>query len=146
MPGAALAVTVADCAPVVLEADGAVGVVHAGWRGLAAGVVPAAVAALRELTDAPLRAMLGPCIRPGCYEFGPDDLDAVAAVLGDGVRGSTDAGRPALDVPAGVAAALAAAGVTTVDDSGVCTACSPDHWSYRSAADRSRQAAVVWLP
>lgn len=145
VPGVAVSVTVADCAPVALLADGAVGVVHAGWRGLAAGVVPAALHALRELTDAPVRAVVGPCVRPGCYEFGEADLDALAAVLGDGVRATTTDGRPALDVPAGVRAALAAAGVDDVEDAGVCTACSPDHWSYRAAGDRDRQALVAWL-
>jgi YfiH family protein len=145
VPGAALSVGVADCAPVILEADGAVGVVHAGWRGLAAGVVPAAVAALRELTDGPVRATLGPCIRPGCYEFGPDDLDAVASVLGDEVRAETDIGRPALDVPAAVRASLRSVGVEAVTDTGVCTRCSPDHWSHRGG-DRHRQVAAAWLP
>lgn len=145
VPGAAIAVGVADCAPVVLEAESAVGVVHAGWRGLAAGVVAAAVDALRALTDGPVRATIGPCIRTSCYEFGAAELDAVAAALGDRVRGKTPTGRPALDVPAAVRSALAAAGVADVVDTGVCTACSPDHWSHRAAGDARRQVAVAWL-
>jgi YfiH family protein len=145
VPGAALAVGSGDCAPVALLADGAVGVVHAGWRGLVTGVIPAAVAALRGLGATDIRAVLGPCIHAGCYEFGEADLDGAAAVLGDCVRGRTTAGTPALDVPAAVAGGLAAAGVGRVEDVGVCTACSTDHWSYRARGDRSRQALVAWL-
>jgi polyphenol oxidase len=144
-PGAVLAVQVADCAPVALLADAAVGVVHAGWRGLVAGVVPAAVEAMRDLGAGEIRAVVGPCIRPGCYEFGPDDLDRVAAVLGDVVRVRTDDGRPALDVPAAVRTALQRAGVTDVSDDGVCTACSDEHWSHRAAGDEARQAVVAWV-
>ena len=145
VPGAALAVGAGDCAPVALLADGAVGVIHAGWRGLVAGVIPAAVAALRDLGATDIRAVLGPCIHAGCYEFGEADLDAAAAVLGDQVRGRTTAGAPALDVPAAVAGGLAAAGVGHVEDVGVCTACSAEHWSYRARGDGRRQALVAWL-
>lgn len=145
VPGAVVSVLTADCAPVALLADDAVGAVHAGWRGLAAGIVPAAVDALRRLTDRPIRAVVGPCIEPECYEFGSDDLDAVAAVLGHGVRATTRSGAPALDLPEAVAAALRAAGVEEIDGRGVCTACSPDHWSHRAAGDPERQALAVWL-
>lgn len=145
VPGAAVAVGVGDCAPVALLADGAVGVVHAGWRGLVAGVIPAAVAALRSLGARDIRAVLGPCIRPACYEFGRADLDRAAAVLGEGVRGRTASGAPALDLPGAVLSGLAAAGVHAVEDVGVCTACSTEHWSHRARADRSRQALVAWL-
>jgi purine-nucleoside/S-methyl-5'-thioadenosine phosphorylase / adenosine deaminase len=144
-PGAALAVQAADCAPLALVAPGAVGVVHVGWRGLADGVVDAAVGALRELDDGPIVARLGPCIRPRCYEFGADDLAAVAASCGEAVRATTAWGTPALDVPAGIAARLDALGVAEVDDVGTCTACSPRHWSHRARADQARQAVVAWL-
>src|SRR6185295_8218635 len=77
VPGAAIAVQTADCVPIALLADGAVGVVHAGWRGLAAGVVEGAVQMLREAGDGPVRAAIGPCIRARCYEFGASDLDQV---------------------------------------------------------------------
>ena len=140
-----LTVRVADCAPVALVADDAVGVVHAGWRGLAAGVVGNAVAALRRLTDRPIRAVVGPCIGPECYAFGADDLDLVARQLGDGVRARTSDGEPALDVRRAVVAALGAAGVDDVEHVAVCTACSPDHWSHRRDADEERQALVAWI-
>ncbi len=93
-PGCTLAVRSADCAPVVLLGAHSVGLVHAGWRGLVAGVVSSAVEAMRALGDEPEQAHLGPCIRPGCYEFSAADLDEVAARLGAGVRATTSRGQP----------------------------------------------------
>jgi copper oxidase (laccase) domain-containing protein len=139
-PDVPIAVRVADCAPIVLLADGAVGVVHAGWRGIVAGVLPAAMDAMRSLGAAEVRAVLGPCIHAECYEFGADELDRIAAALGDGVRGTTSWGTPALDVPAAIRAQLPGIG-----DESVCTACSSDHWSHRARADVERQAVVAWL-
>ena len=139
-PGLPIAVRVADCAPIALLADGVVGVVHAGWRGITAGVIPAAVEAMRDLGAGDIRAVLGPCIHAECYEFGAEALDAMAAQLGDAVRGTTSWGTPALDVVAAVRAFL-----PDVEDESVCTACSPDHWSHRARGDRERQAVVAWL-
>ena len=143
-PGCALAILTADCAPVALVADGVVGVAHAGWRGLVGGVLERTVESMRVSGARDVRALLGPCIRPGCYEFGSDDLARVARRLGDGVRAKTASGAPALDVPAGVRAALAEVGVDDVDDVGVCTACSPVHFSHRARRELGRQALVVW--
>jgi polyphenol oxidase len=147
VPGAALAVHVADCAPVGLLADeGVVGVVHAGWRGLEAGVVETAVRSMRELGARDIVAVRGACIHPECYEFGEADLDRLAATLGPEVRGTTAAGRPALDLPAAVRAALAAAGVTEVRETKECTACDGKRWwSHRARGDVARQALVVWM-
>lgn len=145
LPGAVLAVQVADCAPVALVGDGIVGVAHAGWRGLAAGVLPATVAAMRALGAGRISATIGPCIRPECYQFGATDLDAVAHALGDHVRATTADGAPALDVPAAVVSSLAAAGVDDVVDLGTCTACSTAHWSHRRSGDVGRQAVVAWM-
>jgi len=139
-PGLPIAVRVADCAPIALLGDGVVAVVHAGWRGIAAGVIPAALDAMRSLGATDITAALGPCIHAECYEFGADDLDRLAAELGDGVRGTTSWGTPALDVPAAVRAQL-----PEVEDVDVCTACSPAHWSHRARGDRERQAVIAWL-
>jgi YfiH family protein len=145
--GAPLAVQTADCGGVVLVSpEGVVGVAHAGWRGLAAGVVADTVAAMRELGAVSIEARLGPMIHPECYEFGAEDLDAVAAALGPVVRSQTAAGAPALDVPAAVEAALAAEGVRVVEGSPGCTACHPERWfSHRARQESGRMAAVVWL-
>jgi YfiH family protein len=144
---AALAVLTADCAPIALASEeGVIAAVHAGWRGLVAGVVEAAVRAVRDLGATDVVAALGPCIHAECYEFSDADLDVVAAALGDGVRGVTSGGRPALDVPAAVRVALARAGARLVHDADVCTSCSTEHYSHRARAERERQAVVVWRP
>ena len=144
VPGAAIAVLTADCAPVLLVADGAVGVVHAGWRGLAGGVVEAAVEALVTLGYPPLHAVLGPCIRGRCYEFGSSDLDQLADRYGPTVRSTTAWGTPALDVAAGIGVVCASFGIELLDES-VCTACSSRHWSHRARGDSRRQALVAWI-
>ena len=144
-PGCVLAVRTADCAPVVLVGRRSVGVVHAGWRGLMAGVIEQAVAALHDLGDAPDRALLGPCIRVGCYEFAGPELDDVAARYGDEVRGTTTWGTPAMDLPAAVQAALGAAGVTAVEDPSGCTACDTRWYSHRARGDTGRFATTAWL-
>jgi YfiH family protein len=146
-PGCAIAVLTADCAPVALASpEGVIGVAHAGWRGVLAGVLEATVAEMRDLGGTDIEAVVGPCIRPGCYAFGERELDEIAARLGDSVRSVTTAGEPALDLPAAVVAALTSAGVRHDDvvDVGPCTACSPEHFSWRAGKDQQRQAAVVW--
>jgi YfiH family protein len=145
VPGAVLAVHTADCVPVALLSDGAVGVAHAGWRGLAAGVVEAAVDALRQLSSGPISAHIGPAIRPRCYEFGEADARHVAERVGPSVLATTAWGTPALDVAAGVRAELARCGIEVIRDDGTCTACSPCHFSYRARGDAGRQAALAWL-
>lgn len=142
-PGVPLAVLTADCAPVVLVADGVVGVVHAGWPGLEQGTIARAVDALRALTAAPVRAVLGPCIHPARYEFGDDLLARLVARFGSSVAGRTKSGSPALNIPAAVRISCERAGVASCDDVDVCTAASTDHFSYRRDGTTGRQAAVV---
>jgi YfiH family protein len=145
VPGCVLAVRSADCAPVVLLGERAVGVVHAGWRGLVAGVVDQAVGAMRDLGDAPRSARLGPCIRVGCYEFDGAELDDLAARYGAVVRGRTTWGTPALDLAAAVHVALGDAGVTEVQDTSGCTACDTRWYSHRARGDAERFATTAWL-
>lgn len=147
VPGVALAVVTADCAPVAFASpEGVIGVAHAGWRGLTAGVIEETVAALRSLGAGSVQAALGPCIHAECYAFGAADLDALADRLGPEVRGETADGAPALDVPRAVRSALARSGAQLVVDADVCTSCSSAHWSWRARQDRQRQATVVWQP
>lgn len=143
--GLPLAVLTADCAPIALACDDAVGVVHAGHRGLESGVIEAAVAALRAIGNGPVRAYLGPCIRPARYEFGVEDLARLVDRFGPGVGGLTRDGRPAFDVPAAVRVALTACHVNDLDDSNVCTATSGEHFSYRRDGRTGRQATIVVL-
>ncbi|HEV7525351.1 MAG TPA: polyphenol oxidase family protein [Acidimicrobiia bacterium] len=144
-PGLALAVVTADCAPLVLASDDAVGVVHAGHRGLAAGVIEAAVAALREIGHGDVRAFLGPCIRAADYEFGPHDIARFVDRFGPRVEGRTRDGRPALDIPAAIRVVCDRVGVVGFDDCGRNTALSDDFFSYRRRADAGRQATIAVL-
>ena len=142
--GAVLAIQSADCAPIVLVGHGAVAVAHVGWRGLVAGVIPAAVAAVRNLGRGEIEAVLGPLIRPGHYEFGESELAAVVDVVGEEARATTVDGRPALDLAAAVTSSLVQSGVSSVDDLGLDTF-APDYFSHRCRGDVGRQVSTVWL-
>lgn len=143
--GVALSVVTADCAPIAIVAGQVGAVVHAGWHGLLGGVIEAAVAAVRELADPDLspQAILGPCIHPRSYEFGADHLSRVAARYGDEVRGRTADGRPALDLPRAIEAALSAVHVPVLLTCNTDTS-SPSYFSHRTRADPERQAMFLW--
>jgi YfiH family protein len=143
-PGCRLVVRTADCVPVALLAAEAVGIAHAGWRGLLGGIVERAVEAL-GVDPASVRAEVGPCIRAGCYEFDGEGRRALAAHYGDAVLGTTLWGTPSVDLVAGVRAALDVAGVTDVHVAGGCTACDTTWYSHRARGDKGRQASFVWL-
>jgi polyphenol oxidase len=145
--GAALVIRTADCAPVALASpEGVIGAVHAGWRGLMAGVVEEAVLAMRSLGASDVAAALGPCIAPHAYRFSPADLEPIAQRFGLSVLSFDEAGSPALDLPAAVRAALGSAGARMFADAQTCTHCSGEHWSWRANRDNGRQATVVWAP
>jgi YfiH family protein len=128
----------ADCLPVALGCTGAVAIVHAGWRGLAAGVLEGGVAALLELGgEGPIEAIVGPCAGVCCYEVGAE----VHAAFG----GAHRAGRH-IDLRAIAHERLAAAGVGRVRDVRACTICDERFFSYRREGARAgRQAGVAWL-
>jgi purine-nucleoside/S-methyl-5'-thioadenosine phosphorylase / adenosine deaminase len=131
------AVLTADCLPIALAADGAVAMVHAGWRGLAAGVIDEGVAALRELGGrGPISAAIGPGAGPCCYEVGEEVLSAF------------DEPGPHLDLKSIARARLEHAGVAEVHDVGLCTICSPPGLFFSHRRDRGvtgRQAGIAWL-
>lgn len=144
-----LAVWVADCAPIALFGSNGTSwvVAHGGWRGLASGVIDAAVDALESTGTTVAAAVLGPCIHACCYEFGVRDLDEVAAGVGastSAVAGSTQWGTSALDVPSAVAAGLARRGIE-LDVVGACTGCDLRFRSHRRRADVERHALVAWF-
>ncbi len=144
LDGVVLGCWVGDCAPIVLiGADREFALVHAGWRGLAAGVVDVAVAAF---TEPVVDAMLGPTIGACCYEFGDDDLVAVARGTHadpDAIRGLTATGAPALDVVTAVRHAVAAHGLelSVLAD---CTGCTYDGFSHRVRRDPERHVVAAW--
>lgn len=138
----ALSVRVADCAPIALLSDEAVGVVHAGWRGIVSGVVPNAVTQLRALGARRVHAFVGPCIHEECYEFGEAELALVIAATGAAARGRD--GR-SLNLPAAVTAALADAGVERVEVDPTCTSCEARRcFSHRARRDVERHELIVW--
>lgn len=147
-PGLALAVLTADCTPVLLAdpVAGVVGAAHAGRPGLLAGVVPATVRAMAELGAEPSRmtARTGPAVCGRCYEVPEAMRDEVAEAV-PAARATTSWGTPAVDTPAGVRAQLADLGVTTLEQSSVCTLESADHFSYRRDRTTGRLAGYVWL-
>jgi YfiH family protein len=146
--GLALAVLTADCVPVLL-ADPVAGVVaaaHAGRPGLAAGVVPAAVAAMIDLGARPDRmtVAVGPSVCGRCYEVPTVLRDEISALESD-AWSQTSWDTPALDLPAGVRAQLIRLGVQRHEMSHICTLESPDHFSYRREQRTGRLAGYVWL-
>ena len=144
--GVSLAIVTADCAPLVVACDDAVGVVHAGHPGLANGVIEAAVARLREIGRGEVRAFLGPCIRAPRYEFGVDALAQFVAQFGSVAEGRTREGRPALDIPAAIGVVLDRIGVVEFADCGICTADDDGYFSYRRDGRTGRQATIAVLP
>ena len=143
-PGSVLAVQGADCAPVALYSpEGVVGLAHAGWRGIEAGVLEATVALMRSHGAGEVAALIGPHIGPSCYEFGLSDLRRLERVLGFEVATTDRAGRPALDVSRAISGVLGRIGVRLDHDVDRCTASSSWYWSHRAAGDRCRQAGLV---
>jgi YfiH family protein len=144
--GVALLARAADCVPVLLAdpASGWIAAVHAGRPGLADGVVPAAVAALRKQGAEPSVAWIGPHVCGACYEVPADLQDEVAALVPES-RSTTSWGTPALDLGAGVRVQLAAAGVADVRSVDACTREDPTWPSYRrDGAAATRFAGVIW--
>ena len=140
--GLAPMVLTADCLPIAVAGGGAVAMLHAGWRGLAAGIVAEGVDAVRGLgaAGAPLAAAIGPGAGPCCYEVS-EDVHEVFAGFGPDVR----RGRK-LDLKAVARWALNEAGVSDVHDVGLCTICSTEFFSHRrDHGVTGRQAGVAWL-
>jgi YfiH family protein len=136
--GLGVMVLTADCLPVALGSAGAVAMLHAGWRGLAAGVLEEGVRAMRDLgAGDEIAAVIGPGAGVCCYEVGAE----VHAALG---CARTAAGY--IDLHAIARERLLAAGVGRVQDLGICTICDRDFFSHRREGARAgRQAGVAWL-
>jgi len=147
-PGSVCAVMTADCLPVLLSdrAGQAVGIAHAGWRGLAAGVIECTV---REMDTSPedLVAYIGPGIGPSRYEVGEEvrrafvDRDPSAAAAFASARD----GKYLADLYGLARARLAGVGVTEVYGGGYCTASDERFFSFRRDRTTGRMASLVWL-
>lgn len=129
-------VFVADCLPVALAGPEGVAMVHAGWRGLAGGILGAAAAAVGATS-----AAIGPGIGPCCYEVGEEVLGAFGD-LGEGIS----EGRM-LDLPEVARRLLARAGVERIESAGLCTSCEEAlFFSHRRDKGRTgRQAGLAWI-
>jgi YfiH family protein len=135
-PRRAALVFVADCLPIALAGSGGVAMVHAGWRGLAGGIIGAGAGAV-EATSAAIGPGIGPC----CYAVGEEVLSAFSG-LGDSV-----AAGPMLDLPEVARQLLARAGVEEVESAGLCTSCEEElFFSHRRDRGRTgRQAGIAWI-
>ena len=130
----ALSVVTADCVPILLAGPNGLAAVHAGWRGLVGGVIPAALEKLGEV-DA---AWIGPTIGPCCYEVGEEVAERFpeeTVIPGP---------KPHLDLVA--AARLQLKGVEDIRTVGICTRCAADElFSYRREGKGvGRNVAFIW--
>jgi len=147
-PGTVCAIMIADCLPLLLadRTGTVVAAAHAGWRGLAAGVVENTVRAMGP-APAELLAYLGPCIGPAAFEVGADVHEAfvaahpAAAVAFVPLR----PGKWLADLHLLARQSLARAGVTRIHGSAQCTHSNPQRfYSYRRDRDTGRMAALIW--
>jgi polyphenol oxidase len=147
-PGLVLCVLVADCVPVLLAdpVAGVVAAVHAGREGVRRGVVPAALAAMTRLGARPadVSVLLGPAVCGACYEV-PAAMQADVARGAPAAAVRTRRGTPGLDLRAGLAALLGAAGVGEIAQDPRCTVEDPQLFSHRRDGVTGRQAGLVWL-
>lgn len=148
-PHTVCVVKAADCLPVLLadEAGTVVGAAHAGWRGLAAGVIEATVDEMR-VPGASLLAWLGPAIGPAHYEVG-EEVRAAFLARDPAAAAAFRATRPGhwlLDLVAVARQRLAARGVRRVYGGGLCTYSDPARFpSWRRDRGDERMAALIWL-
>lgn len=142
----ALSVVTADCVPILLAGDAEIASVHAGWRGIVAGIVGETLARLASAPER-LDAWLGPAIGPCCYEVGNDVASQVAAASDPETVVPGRGPRPHLDLHLAVESQLRRAGVARVHRVADCTHCSAESlWSYRrEGPGAGRNLAFVWL-
>lgn len=142
LAGRPLAVLVADCVPVAVIGARAIGVAHAGRRGVAEGVVAATVAALRNLDEGQLRAVIGPAVCGRCYEV-PEQMQREVVAIAPAADATTRSGTPALDLPAAVEASLRSLGIDSIERSTVCTREDERFYSHRRDGVTGRFALVA---
>lgn len=136
--GLPIVIATADCVPIVLWSNTTVGIVHAGWRGAAAGVVVTAIQAMEADGLRVERAAIGPAICRSSFEVGDDVLG-----LFPGFESTTDWGTPAVDLVGSLRKQLGAIPHVVED---ICTFEDEAYFSYRRDATKGRQVTVAWLP
>jgi hypothetical protein len=137
-----LAVLVADCLPIVLASDDLLVMVHAGWRGLASGILARAASQFRD--RAAVSAVMGPAVGPCHYQVGPEVVAAVEAGSPGGAVVERHDGSVALDLRRTAVRGLAVEGIRGVEAAEVCTACEPERfYSHRRDGRTGRHAMVA---
>ncbi|GLH39807.1 peptidoglycan editing factor PgeF [Pseudomonas moraviensis] len=149
MPSIACAAMTADCLPALFcdRAGTRVAAAHAGWRGLAAGVLEATLDSLDVPADEVL-VWLGPAIGPKAFEVGPEVREVFINQLPEAAEAfvpSNNAGKFMADIYLLARLRLAERGVTAVYGGGFCTVTDPRFFSYRRASRTGRFASLVWL-
>lgn len=137
--GVPLAMFTADCLGVVMAGDGVVGVAHAGWRGLSAGVLEATVDLMTSVGSEPSEVHIGPAIGPCCFEVG----DEVAALF-PADRTTTTWNTTSVDLVSAAKRRLGDRTDASVSIDGRCTRCEGG-FSHRRDGTSSRMAAIGWL-
>lgn len=133
-----IAVSVADCVPVVIVGTGAVAVVHAGWRGVASGVVSSALHVMDVSGVRVKGAVIGPHIGPCCFEVGSEVVEAVG-----GYEATTTGGSLSVDLAWAIRDQL---GDIEIESKPECTMHDDRFYSHRRNETRKRQMAVAWIP
>ena len=135
--GLPLVIFTADCAGVVVQASGAVGVAHAGWRGAADGVVEALVTVMRDAGFDPVSASIGPALGSCCLEVGPEVSSRF-----DGFTARTTWGSESIDLAQAITSQLGGLDVWTANR---CTLHEPGWFSHRRDRTLARMATIAWL-
>jgi YfiH family protein len=151
-PARVVAVRVADCAPVLLASDDGhiVAAVHAGWRGVIAGVLPAAIDAMHALGAARITAAIGPCIGPRSFEVGPEVAEQFRSSFPDHPALCAPARAPGkflADMAGALAIQAASCGVNALTRADTCTFERPDLcFSHRRDRGLTGRMAGVIAP
>lgn len=153
-PGRVLAIMTADCLPVLLASrDGkVVGVAHAGWRGLAAGVIEQTVALMRtkqrNQAQSEILAYLGPAIGPHAFEVGSEVRDIFMAqnpASAACFEQLQEKGKYLADIYGLACLRLNALGIEHIEGGGECTLQNPDYFSYRRDQQTGRMGSFIWI-
>ncbi len=141
----ALSVVTADCVPLVVADQRRLAVVHAGWRGIAGGIVGRTIEALGKPEE--LSAWIGPAIGPCCYEVGDEVAHQLVAASSISIAAKGPRGRPHVDLAGAIVIQLIGSGIAQVHKSDVCTRCQPqEFWSYRYSGPKAgRNFTFAWL-
>ena len=134
----------ADCVPILMEGNGVVAAVHAGWRGTVKGIAAKAVRAM-ECPPETIRAWIGPAIGPCCYQVGDEVRAAMREQLGEEAEPFIAGDK--VDLKGFNRRLLERSGVRSIDVSPICTMCShEEYWSHRyTAGERGVQCGVIVL-